>query len=90
MVYFIPNTATHLLCRSVPTDHNHEWKRLCTSFFPVAPCTVPSLSGMKMPVTEMIQETINRLLSMLDGGELSKRLKPDRARVDGGGAILGW
>ena len=26
-----------------------------------------------MPVTEMIQETINRLLSMLDGGELSKR-----------------
>ncbi|UZJ12117.1 hypothetical protein JMX68_29130 (plasmid) [Klebsiella pneumoniae] len=90
MVYFIPNTATHLLCRSVPTDHNHEWKRLCTSFFPVAPCTVPSLSGMKMPVTEMIQETINRLLSMLDGGELSKRLKPDRARVGGGGAILGW
>ncbi len=90
MVYFIPNTAPHLLCRSVPTDHNHEWKRLCTSFFPVAPCTVPSLSGMKMPVTEMIQETINRLLSMLDGGELSKRLKPDRARVGGGGAILGW
>ncbi|GJG79249.1 hypothetical protein NIHE120848_48870 [Klebsiella pneumoniae] len=51
---------------------------------------MPSLSGMKMPVTEMIQETINRLLSMLDGGELSKRLKPDRARVGGGGAILGW
>ncbi len=40
---------------------------------PLAPYTVPSLSSMKMPVTEMIQETINRLLSMLDGGELSKR-----------------
>ena len=39
----------------------------------LAPYTVPSLSSMKMPVTEMIQETINRLLSMLDGGELSKR-----------------
>jgi LacI family asc operon transcriptional repressor len=40
---------------------------------PLAPYTVPSLSSMKMPVTEMIKETINRLLSMLDGGELSKR-----------------
>ncbi|MNS99066.1 HTH-type transcriptional regulator AscG [compost metagenome] len=28
---------------------------------------------MKMPVTDMIKETINRLVSMLDGGELSKR-----------------
>jgi LacI family asc operon transcriptional repressor len=28
---------------------------------------------MKMPVTEMIKETIHRLVSMLDGGELSKR-----------------
>lgn len=40
---------------------------------PLAPYTMPSLSSMKMPVTEMIKETINRLVSMLDGGELSKR-----------------
>lgn len=40
---------------------------------PLAPYTIPSLSSMKMPVTEMIKETINRLVSMLDGGELSKR-----------------
>lgn len=73
-------------CRQTIITSGNDSVRL----FPVAPCTVPSLSGMKMPVTEMIQETINRLLSMLDGGELSKRLKPDRARVGGGGAILGW
>ncbi|SMB51112.1 DNA-binding transcriptional repressor [Serratia proteamaculans] len=40
---------------------------------PLAPYTIPSLSSMKMPVTEMIKETIHRLVSMLDGGELSKR-----------------
>jgi LacI family asc operon transcriptional repressor len=40
---------------------------------PLAPYTIPSLSSMKMPVTDMIKETINRLVSMLDGGELSKR-----------------
>lgn len=37
---------------------------------PLAPFTIPSLSSVKMPVTEMIQETIERLISMLDGGEM--------------------
>ena len=40
---------------------------------PLAPYTIPSLSSMKMPVTEMIKETINRLLSMLDGGEFEQQ-----------------
>lgn len=37
---------------------------------PLAPFTIPALSSVKMPVTEMIQETIERLISMLDGGEM--------------------
>lgn len=36
---------------------------------PLAPFITPSLSSMKLPVTEMIDETINRLLTMLDGGD---------------------
>jgi LacI family asc operon transcriptional repressor len=37
---------------------------------PLAPFTIPALSSVKMPVTEMIKETIERLISMLDGGEM--------------------
>jgi len=37
----------------------------------LAPYTVPSLSSVKIPVTEMVQETINRLIFMLDGGEFN-------------------
>lgn len=36
---------------------------------PLAPYITPSLSSMKLPVTEMIDETIQRLLTMLDGGD---------------------
>ncbi|NUL38141.1 LacI family DNA-binding transcriptional regulator [Kosakonia sacchari] len=35
----------------------------------IAPFTVPALSSVKIPVTEMIKETINRLIFMLDGGD---------------------
>lgn len=35
---------------------------------PLAPFTIPALSSVKIPVTEMIQEAIARLLAMLDGG----------------------
>ena len=35
----------------------------------LAPYIVPSLSSVRIPVTEMIKETINRLIFMLDGGE---------------------
>ncbi|MEW5559351.1 LacI family DNA-binding transcriptional regulator [Enterobacter asburiae] len=41
----------------------------------LAPYTVPSLSSVKIPVTAMIEETINRLIFMLDGGEF----KPEHA-----------
>lgn len=37
---------------------------------PLASFTIPALSSVKMPVTEMIQETIERLIAMLDGGEM--------------------
>lgn len=37
----------------------------------LAPYTVPALSSVKVPVTAMIQETINRLIFMLDGGEFN-------------------
>lgn len=37
----------------------------------IAPFTVPTLSSVKIPVTEMIKETINRLIFMLDGGEFN-------------------
>lgn len=37
---------------------------------PLAPYIVPALSSVKIPVTAMIQEAIERLLAMLDGGEL--------------------
>ncbi len=40
---------------------------------PTAPFTVPSLSSVKAPVTEMIKETINKLIFMLDGGDFSAR-----------------
>ena len=35
----------------------------------LAPYMLPSLSSVKIPVTEMIQEIIHRLIFMLDGGE---------------------
>ena len=34
----------------------------------IAPYTIPALSSVKIPVTEMIQETIGRLIFMLDDG----------------------
>ncbi|POT56404.1 transcriptional regulator [Citrobacter amalonaticus] len=34
----------------------------------MAPYTIPALSSVKIPVTEMIQETIGRLIFMLDSG----------------------
>ena len=37
----------------------------------IAPYTVPALSSVKIPVTEMIQEIIGRLIFMLDGGDFS-------------------
>jgi len=37
---------------------------------PLAPYTLPALSSVKMPVTEMIHETIARLVAMLDGGDI--------------------
>lgn len=40
---------------------------------PTAPFTLPSLSSVKIPVTGMITETINKLIAMLDGGELNNR-----------------
>lgn len=40
---------------------------------PLAPYTIPSLSSMKIPVTEMVQQTIEQLVSMLDGGEMGQR-----------------
>lgn len=39
---------------------------------PTAPYLSPALSSVKDPVREMISEVINRLISMLDGGYLSK------------------
>ncbi|QTF06971.1 LacI family DNA-binding transcriptional regulator [Brenneria izadpanahii] len=35
----------------------------------VAPYIIPSLSSVRIPVTEMIKETIDRLIFMLDSGE---------------------
>ncbi|VFS28870.1 Cryptic asc operon repressor [Serratia liquefaciens] len=32
---------------------------------------VPSLASVRVPVTEMIKESINRLIFMLDGGEFN-------------------
>jgi len=40
---------------------------------PLAPYITPSLSSVKLPVTEMINETIGRLVIMLDGGEWRPR-----------------
>ena len=37
----------------------------------IAPYIVPALSSVKIPVTEMIQEIIGRLIFMLDGGDFS-------------------
>lgn len=38
---------------------------------PVAPFLRPALSSVKAPVTGMIHEVIDRLISMLDGGDMS-------------------
>ena len=40
---------------------------------PLAPYTIPALASVRMPVTGMIEETIERLVSMLDGGEMRNR-----------------
>lgn len=37
----------------------------------LAPYTIPSLSSVRIPVTEMIKETIQRLIFMLDGGDFA-------------------
>jgi len=37
----------------------------------LAPYMIPSLSSVRIPVTEMIKETINRLIFMLDGGDFA-------------------
>jgi LacI family transcriptional regulator, asc operon repressor len=37
----------------------------------LAPYTIPALSSVKIPVTAMIEESINRLIFMLDGGEFN-------------------
>ncbi|MEX3018583.1 LacI family DNA-binding transcriptional regulator [Kluyvera sp. STS39-E] len=37
----------------------------------LAPYMIPSLSSVRIPVTEMIKETINRLIFMLDGGDFT-------------------
>lgn len=47
---------------------------------PLAPYITPSLSTIKFPVTDMINHTINLLVSMLDGGELTQ-LKPFKGRL---------
>ncbi|SCC10803.1 LacI family DNA-binding transcriptional regulator [Kosakonia oryziphila] len=39
----------------------------------MAPFIVPALSSVKIPVTEMIKETINRLIFMLDGGDFTSQ-----------------
>jgi len=39
----------------------------------IAPYIVPALSSVRVPVTEMIKETINRLIFMLDGGDFTAR-----------------
>ena len=49
----------------------------------IAPYTVPALSSVKIPVTEMIQEIIGRLIFMLDGGistaeNLQRKTDPPR------------
>lgn len=38
---------------------------------PLAPYITPALSSVKFPVTDMINDTIDRLVFMLDGGELT-------------------
>ena len=40
---------------------------------PIAPFLRPALSSVKDPVTDMIHESINRLISMLDGGDMLPR-----------------
>ncbi|MBE8219479.1 substrate-binding domain-containing protein, partial [Leptospira borgpetersenii serovar Ballum] len=37
---------------------------------PTAPFLSPALASVKDPVTDMLHETINRLIAMLDGGYL--------------------
>jgi LacI family asc operon transcriptional repressor len=39
----------------------------------IAPYIVPSLSSVRVPVTEMIKETISRLIFMLDGGDFTSQ-----------------
>lgn len=38
---------------------------------PTAPFLIPALSSVKDPVTDMVSEVINQIISMLDGGYLS-------------------
>jgi len=40
---------------------------------PIAPFLRPALASVKAPVTDMIHEVIDRLISMLDGGDMSPR-----------------
>lgn len=45
----------------------------------LAPYMVPSLASVRVPVTEMIKESINRLIFMLDGGNsMFSRVSPGR------------
>jgi LacI family asc operon transcriptional repressor len=39
----------------------------------MAPYVVPALSSVRVPVTEMVKETISRLIFMLDGGDFTFR-----------------
>ena len=39
---------------------------------PTAPFLSPALASVKDPVTDMVHDTINRLIAMLDGGYLSR------------------
>lgn len=40
---------------------------------PMAPCRRPALSSVRIPVSEMITAIINKLIDILDGGEINKR-----------------
>ncbi len=40
---------------------------------PMAPYCQPALSSVRIPVSEMITAIINKLIDMLDGGEINKR-----------------
>ena len=50
----------------------HEISIIGFDNIPTAPYLSPALTSIKDPVSDMISEVINRLISMLDGGYLSK------------------